>query len=147
MYSFSVPPKFCISIVFNFSWDLREIENNGYGKFWRDKIEYYGKFENGLYSSARAWTNVREKGRLLAVYEATILEVNLRGSQMPWGRHARHSGIITWVDALLLPLLRTSSASHLKVRLHRRFLLVENSGHASAAVILVVTQRLGRSAE
>ena len=45
---FFVPPKFCISIVFNFSWDLRQIETNAYAKFWRDRKEYYGKFENGL---------------------------------------------------------------------------------------------------
>ena len=31
-------------LVFNFSWDLRQIENNAYAKFWRDKKEYYGKF-------------------------------------------------------------------------------------------------------
>ena len=30
------------------AWDLRQIENNTYAKFWRDKKEYYGKFENGL---------------------------------------------------------------------------------------------------
>ena len=34
-------PKFCISIVFNFSWGLtaipREIENNVYAKFWAGK--------------------------------------------------------------------------------------------------------------
>ena len=46
---FFVPPKFCISIVFNFSWDLRQVENNAYAKFWRDKKEYYGKFESGLF--------------------------------------------------------------------------------------------------
>ena len=41
-------PKFCISSVSDFSWDLIQIENNAYAKFWRDKKEYYGKFENGL---------------------------------------------------------------------------------------------------
>ena len=40
-----VPPKFYTSIVFNFSWDIRQIENNAYAKLWRDKKEY-GKFEN-----------------------------------------------------------------------------------------------------
>ena len=45
---FFVLLKFFINLVFNFSWDLRQIENNAYAKFWRDKEEYYGKFENGL---------------------------------------------------------------------------------------------------
>ena len=26
----------------------REIENDAYATFWRDKKEYYGKFESGL---------------------------------------------------------------------------------------------------
>ena len=39
---FFVPLKFCISIVFNFSWDLRQIENNAYAIFCKDKKEYYG---------------------------------------------------------------------------------------------------------
>ena len=34
------PPKFCISIVFNFPWDgcntQGEMENKGYAKFWRE---------------------------------------------------------------------------------------------------------------
>ena len=30
-------PKFCISFVFSFSWELRETENNAYAKFWGDK--------------------------------------------------------------------------------------------------------------
>ena len=37
-----------LSIVFNLSSVPREIENNAYAKFWRDKKEYYGKFESGL---------------------------------------------------------------------------------------------------
>ena len=45
-----VPLKFYVSIVFNISWDLSQIENNAYEKFWRDKKEYHGKFENGLHS-------------------------------------------------------------------------------------------------
>ena len=36
-----VTPKFCINIVFNFSWELiwapRETENNAYANFWVDK--------------------------------------------------------------------------------------------------------------
>ena len=35
-----VAPKFCISIVFSFSWELKwpqETENNAYAKFWGDK--------------------------------------------------------------------------------------------------------------
>ena len=34
---FFVPPKFCISIVFNFSWDLKQVKNNAYANFWREK--------------------------------------------------------------------------------------------------------------
>ena len=50
---FVVPPKFCISIAFNFSWAVgtrapREIENNFYAKFWRDNKKYYGIFERHL---------------------------------------------------------------------------------------------------
>ena len=33
----SVSPKFSRSIVFNFSWDSKQIENNAYAKLWRDK--------------------------------------------------------------------------------------------------------------
>ena len=43
------PPKFCRSIVFDFSWGdclvPREIEKNAYAKFWRDNKEYYSIFK------------------------------------------------------------------------------------------------------
>jgi len=51
---FVVPPKFCISIVLNFSCGdcikvPREVENKAYAKFWRDYKEYYHDiFEKGL---------------------------------------------------------------------------------------------------
>ena len=37
--SLFVPPKFCISIVFNFSWELKwpQEKHNAYVKFWEDK--------------------------------------------------------------------------------------------------------------
>ena len=46
------PPKFCITVVFDFSWDdCREIGNNGnnglYAKFWRVNKMHYGLCENG----------------------------------------------------------------------------------------------------
>ena len=38
--------KFCITIVFSFSWDdqLKWTENIGYAKFWRGQKDYYGIF-------------------------------------------------------------------------------------------------------
>ena len=50
-----------ISIVFNFSEVRWKIENNAYAKFWRDKKEYYGKFENGLF----IYANLFALGRTL----------------------------------------------------------------------------------
>ena len=46
--TFFVPPKFCMSIVFNLSQVPEENKNKAYTKLWRDKKEYYGKFESGL---------------------------------------------------------------------------------------------------
>ena len=41
-------PKFCLSIVSDcFVVGLREIENNGYAKFWGVKKLHYGLCENG----------------------------------------------------------------------------------------------------
>ena len=39
------PPKFCITIVFNFSWVLQSSQDNA--KFLEVKEGYYGKCENG----------------------------------------------------------------------------------------------------
>ena len=45
------PPKFCITIVFDFSWDdckfPGEIGNNGSAKFWEVNKVHYGLCENG----------------------------------------------------------------------------------------------------
>ena len=43
------PPKFCITLVFHFSWILpaavpREIENNPYAQFWGANMVHYGKW-------------------------------------------------------------------------------------------------------
>ena len=47
----SPTPKFCITIVFDFSWDdcnaQEELENNGYAKFWGVSKALYGPCENG----------------------------------------------------------------------------------------------------
>ena len=48
------PPKFCISIVFNFSWDSNncntqgEMENKGYAKFWGANKVHYGNCGSGI---------------------------------------------------------------------------------------------------
>ena len=45
-------PKFCISIVFNFSWDSCdtsfEMKNNGYAKFGGANKVHYGKCGSGV---------------------------------------------------------------------------------------------------
>ena len=45
------PPEFYITIVSNFSWvlqsSLREIQDNGYVKFWGVNKVRYGLCENG----------------------------------------------------------------------------------------------------
>ena len=47
------PPKFCIGIFFNLSWELqspREIKNNAYANFGgTTKSIIYGIFEKGLW--------------------------------------------------------------------------------------------------
>ena len=40
-------PKFCITIVSNFPWVPREIEDNSYAKLWGVNKEHYGLGENG----------------------------------------------------------------------------------------------------
>ena len=39
--SLFVTPKFCVNVVFSFSWELKwlkeETENNAYAKLWGDK--------------------------------------------------------------------------------------------------------------
>ena len=47
-----LPPQFCISIAFNFSWDScntqGEMENNGYAKFWGANKVHYGNCGSGI---------------------------------------------------------------------------------------------------
>ena len=46
------PPKFCISIVFNFSWDgcntQGEMKNKDYAKFWGANKVHYRKCGSGV---------------------------------------------------------------------------------------------------
>ena len=48
---FSVPPKFCISIAFNFFWGdfSQEKLKTSYSKFFRDDKECYGIFEKCIF--------------------------------------------------------------------------------------------------
>ena len=51
---FACPPKFCMSIVSSFSWDLQWSQEKtktitAYAKFGGEKEEYYGNFQNGLF--------------------------------------------------------------------------------------------------
>ena len=53
-----VTPKFCIRIVFSFSWghSKRETEDNAYAKFWGDEQkEHYGMLCYFLEWSIDAW--------------------------------------------------------------------------------------------
>ena len=51
------PPKLCITIVFDFSWDdcnnPGEFGNNGYAKFWRGNKVHYGLCESSDYKRKR----------------------------------------------------------------------------------------------
>ena len=40
-----LPPKICISVVFNFVWDgcKTEMKNKGYAKFWGANKVHYGR--------------------------------------------------------------------------------------------------------
>ena len=51
MTLFSVPPKFCISIAFNFFWGdfSQEKLKTSYSKFFRDDKECYGIFEKCIF--------------------------------------------------------------------------------------------------
>ena len=61
-------PKFCISIVFSFSWELRETENNAYAKFWGDKQRalWYVMVFSGVVNISGLQKNVKNvKNRFL----------------------------------------------------------------------------------
>ena len=55
------PPKFCISIVFNFSWDgcicPGEMKNKGYAKFWGTNKVHYGSEQLAYGQLQRVWKN------------------------------------------------------------------------------------------
>ena len=54
MYSFFLPPKYCISIVSSLSWDhcksQERIETMLMQTFEGTSKEYYGTFESGLFT-------------------------------------------------------------------------------------------------
>ena len=55
------PPKFCISIVFNFSWDgcicPGEMKNKGYAKFWGANKVHYGSEQLAYGQLQWVWKN------------------------------------------------------------------------------------------
>ena len=74
---FVVPPKFCISILINFSWDLISPKTNwkkkACAKFGGNNEEYYGIFEKGLLT-ANLVTKPRlfQRGRRRSVAVQTL---------------------------------------------------------------------------
>ena len=58
--------KHCFQFLLGLTIAPREIGNNAYAKFWRDKKEYYGIFEKGVFPTSetpgRLGTSVRRSG-------------------------------------------------------------------------------------
>ena len=57
-------PKFCITFVLHFSWELpavpREIENDAYEKFWDANKVHYGRCASGVSTNFALLKNLRE---------------------------------------------------------------------------------------
>ena len=53
--------KHCFQFLLGLTIAPREIGNNAYEKFWRDKKEYYGIFEKGPFKTATICERFRQE--------------------------------------------------------------------------------------
>ena len=82
----SLTPKFCISIIFNFSWELapRETENDAYAKFWGDKqralwhVMVFSGVVNREHEQRRFWAaHVYRKGNFFILGQLFCLPLQV----------------------------------------------------------------------